>query len=65
MRRSARLVPELLRVGVGDHEIDALQIERDHIIHRIAAAAAHPDHGIRGMKSMDVSCEIVAFRVTA
>ena len=36
---------QLLRVRVGDHEIDTLQIEGDHVVDGVAAAAAHADHG--------------------
>ena len=37
-------VHQLLRIGVGDNEIHALQIERDHVVDGIRAAATHPDH---------------------
>ena len=48
MRRSARLCLSCVRVGVGGGEIDPLQIERDHIVHCIAATAANSDHGDSG-----------------
>ena len=38
-------VHELLRVGVGDDELHALQVRRDHVVHGIGAAAADADHG--------------------
>ena len=34
-----------LCVGIGDNEIDAMQIRLDHIVHGVAAGAANPDHG--------------------
>ena len=39
---------QLLRVGVGDDELDALQVERDHVVDGIGAAAADADHGDPG-----------------
>jgi hypothetical protein len=33
-----------LRVGVGADELDVLHAAHDHVLHRVAAAAAHPDH---------------------
>ena len=38
-------VHKLLRVGVGDHELHALQVRRDHVVDRVGAAAADTDHG--------------------
>ncbi len=38
-------VHQLLRVGVGDDELHALQIQRDHVVDRVGAAAAHADDG--------------------
>ncbi len=37
-------VHQLLCVGVGDHEFDALQIERNHVVDGVGAAPADPDH---------------------
>ena len=33
-----------LRVGVRDDELHALHALRDHVVDRVAAAAAHADH---------------------
>ena len=44
-------VHQLLRVGVGDNEIHALQIELDHVVDSVRAAATHPD-------DRDARCEI-------
>ncbi len=44
----ARVGPALLqglRVGVGHDELDALQRLVDHVVHRVAARAAHPEDG--------------------
>jgi hypothetical protein len=35
---------EGLRIGVGTDELDALDVTLDHVLDRVAAAAAHPDH---------------------
>jgi hypothetical protein len=32
-----------LKVGVGDHEFDALHAGVDHAVHGVAAASTHPD----------------------
>jgi hypothetical protein len=36
---------QLLRIGVGDDEIHALQIELDHVVDSVGAAAADTDDG--------------------
>jgi hypothetical protein len=41
-------VQQLLRIGVGDHELDPLQVHRDHVVDGIGAAAANADHGDPG-----------------
>ena len=41
-------VQKLLRVGVGDDELDALQVHRDHVVDGVGAAAAHPNDGDAG-----------------
>src|SRR4051794_1074634 len=41
MRRRA---VERLRIGVGAYEVDALDAFLDHVLDRVAAAAAHADH---------------------
>ena len=33
-----------LRVGVAGHELDTLEVRGDHVVHGIAAGAAHADH---------------------
>ena len=45
---------ERLSVGIGDHEIDALQAGGDHIVDGIAAGAADTEHGNAGLKLTDV-----------
>ena len=45
---------ERLSIGVGDHEIDALQAGGDHIVHRIATRATDTEHGYAGFKFTDV-----------
>ena len=39
-----------LRVGVGGHELDALQIGLDHVVDGIAAGAAHSEHEYPGFE---------------
>jgi hypothetical protein len=34
-----------LGVGVGDQEVDALEVRLDHVVDGIAAGPADPDHG--------------------
>jgi hypothetical protein len=41
---------ESLRVGVGDDELDPLELLLDHVVHRIAAGAAHAEHGDPGLE---------------
>ena len=41
-------VHQLLRVGVRDHEIDALQVGGDHVVDRVRATATDTDHGDPG-----------------
>ena len=45
MRRSAQRALQLLRIGIGDDEIHARQIQRDHVVDRIGPAAADTDDG--------------------
>ena len=54
-------VHKLLRVGVGDDELHALQIRRDHVVDRIGAAAADTDDGdaraevgVRGLRDGEI-----------
>ena len=42
--RGGRLL-QRLRVGVGDHKVDAVQLFFDHVIDRVATGAADPEHG--------------------
>ena len=41
---------ERLRIGVGDNEIHAFQIGVDHVVHRIAAGAAHAENKNAGLQ---------------
>ncbi|MGY3557101.1 hypothetical protein ACVWXP_000370 [Bradyrhizobium sp. USDA 4463] len=43
-----------LRVGVGDHEIDALEARRDHVVDGIAAGAPHAEHGDAGLQLVNI-----------
>ncbi|AHJ62192.2 Hypothetical protein GbCGDNIH3_5015 [Granulibacter bethesdensis] len=36
---------QLLGIGIRNDEIDTGQIERDHVVNRVRAAAAYTDHG--------------------
>ena len=45
---------ERLRIGIGDHEIDALQAGGDHVVDGIAAGAADAEHGDARLELTDV-----------
>ena len=45
---------ERLRVGVGDDEIDALDLRRDHVRDGIAPRAADADHGDTRLQFIDL-----------
>lgn len=37
-------VHQLLRVRIGHHKLNALQVRGDHVVHRVGTAAANADH---------------------
>ncbi len=43
-----------LRVGVGDHELDAVQTGFDHVVDGVAAGAADAEDGDAGLEFPDV-----------
>ena len=45
---------ERLGVGVGDHEIDPLEPARDHVVDRVAARPAGPEHGDPRLELTDI-----------
>ena len=38
-------VQQLLSIRVRHHELDALQVQRDHVVDSVGSAAANTDHG--------------------
>jgi hypothetical protein len=43
-----------LRVGVGDHEVDALEARRDHVVDGVATGATDAEHGDPGLQFVNI-----------
>ena len=43
-----------LRVGVGDHEVDALEARRDDVVDGVATGATDAEHGDPGLQIVNI-----------